>query len=146
MSVDSAATGGEVMLCQMKEGNLRTKRVSVPLNGPVSSLLKEASEFSQASAERLVLTYQGKVVNKGDKLDAHDIADGGLIMVTEVQVPKAKEVPKAANLTPEDIKRFLMAFKTALKSPSFSKVVKRLVEKENMENLCAGIQISLKIG
>jgi len=126
------------MLCHMKSGDLRTKKISIPLLGPVSSLLKEASQFSQASEEQLVLTYQGKILNKNDKLEEYNVADGGLILVTTV-IPPSEQChgQKVVNLTPEDTKRCVIAFKTALKSPSFSKVVKRLVEKENMENLCA---------
>ena len=137
MSEGSAAVTGGIMLCQMKAGNLKTKKVSLSLNGPVSSLLKEASVFSQASEDQLILTYQGRIVSKNDTIDVYNVADGGLIMVSEVPVPRKKDVPKDVKLMPEDIKRFIIAFKTALKSPSFSKVVKRLVEKENMENLCA---------
>ena len=69
------------MLCEMKSGDLRTKKISIPLLGSVSSLLKEASKFSQASEDQLVLTYQGKILNKNDKLDEYNVADGGLILI-----------------------------------------------------------------
>merc|ERR1719219_381574 len=58
-------------------------------------------------------------------------------MVTELAAPKTEVKPEAAQLSQEEIRKFGVAFKTAMKTPSFSVVVKRLLERENMDSLAA---------
>jgi len=131
------------MLCQFKDGKMTTKKVNVSVTGPVSRLLKEASTFSSAPEERLLLNYQGKYLSKNDKLEVYNVSEGGLVMVSEVPPPPSLQSPAAVELSQEDTRKFIVSFKTAIKSPSFSKVVKRLLEKENMDNFsaaCPGLE------
>ena len=125
------------MLCQMKSGTLSTKKLSLPLNCPVTKLFTEAASFSNSTEERLVLSYQGRILSKGDNLDVYEVSDGGLIMVAEIAPVKSEVKPEPAQLSGDEIRKFAVSFKTALKSPSFSTVVKRLQERENMESLAA---------
>ena len=139
--VTMSASG--VLLCQMKEGKLSTKKITVTLKSPVQAVLTEAASFCSAPEERIQLTYQGRILNKADKLDVYPVADGGLIMAVEIPEPKQKSKPKAVKKTPEEIRKFCSSFKTCLKSPAFPKVIKRLLEKENMDNLsaaCPGLE------
>ena len=123
---------GGVLLCQMKAGKMTTMKVSLSLSSPVQKVLTEAASFCGAPEERIELTYQGRVLSKKDKLDLYPVADGGLIMVLEIP-PQQKPEVKSVKLSPEEIRKF----KTALKMSAFPKVVKRLLEKENLDNLCA---------
>ena len=127
---------GGVMLCQMKAGKMTTKKMSLSLSSPVQKVLTEAASFSGAPEERIELTYQGRILSKKDKLDIYPVADGGLIMVMEIPPQKIPEV-KSVKLTPEEIRKFIVSFKTALKSSAFPKVVQSLLEKENLDNLSA---------
>ena len=126
-----------LMFCQMKAGTLSTKKLDLPLNCPVSKLLSEAASFSASSEERLELSYQGKILRKGKTLEEYEVSEGGLIMVTEIAAPRTAVKPEPAQLSNEEIRKFGVAFKTAMKTPSFSVVVKRLLERENMESLAA---------
>jgi len=132
----------DLLLCQAKNGNLTTKKVSIPRASQVSKLVKEAEVFSEAPAERLVLTYQGTVITQstGKTLDTYQVAPGGLVMVGVLPAPIPVTNPEPVSMTNEEIKRFGVAFKTAFKNPSFSTVVKRLLERENMDNLAAACQ------
>ena len=81
---------------------------------------------------------------KTDQLEQHNIAEGGVIMVAQIPATDKIKKDQSVSLTPEDIRKFFVAFKAALKSPSFSKVVKRLLEKENMDNFsaaCPGMKV-----
>jgi len=129
----------EILLCQFKAGKMTTKKISINLNSPIAKVLNEASTFCEAPAERIVLSYQGKLLNKNDKLENYEVSNGGLIMAAEIPPPPETSAPKqtSVKLTNEDVRKFTVSFKTALKSPSFSKVVKRLLERENMDNLSA---------
>ena len=131
------SSGSGLLLCQMKGGSLLTKKVCVSLTGAAGDLLKEASVFCEAPSDQLIISYQGRTIMKTDQLDQHNIAEGGVIMVAQIPATDKIKKDQSVTLTPEDIRKFVVAFKTALKSPSFSKVVKRLVEKENMDNLSA---------
>ena len=125
------------MLCQMKAGTLSTKKISLPLNSPVAKLLEEAASFCNSSEERLVLSYHGRILSAGDNLDLYEVRDGGLIMVAEMAPAKSEVKLEPAKLSSEEIRKFAISFKTALKSSSFSVVVKRLQERENMDSLAA---------
>jgi len=126
-----------VLLCQAKSGKLTTKKLSIPLTSPVSKLISEAASFSSAPAERLVLTYQGNILTPGSNLATYQLSPGGLVMVAVLPAPQQITKPKPVSMSAEEIKRFGVAFKTAFKNPSFSTVVKRLLERENMDSLAA---------
>ena len=126
-----------LMFCQMKAGTLNTKKLDLPLNSPVSKLFSEAASFSASSEERLELSYQGKILRQGKTLEEYEVSEGGLIMVTEIAAPKTALKPEPAQLSNEEIRKFGVAFKTAMKTPSFSVVVKRLLERDNMDSLAA---------
>ena len=130
----------DILLCQAKSGKLTTKHLTIPLTSPVSKLIKEAEIFSTAPAERLVLTYQGIILTPTTTLDTYQLAPGGLVMVAVLPAPPTMSNTKPVTMTQEEIKRFGVAFKTAFKNPSFSTVVKRLLERENMDNLAAACQ------
>ena len=64
-------------------------------------------------------------------------------MATEKPKPQVVTSPAAVELSQDDVRKFIVSFKTAIKSPSFTKVVKRLLEKENLDNLtaaCPGLE------
>jgi len=130
----------ELLLCQANNGNLSTKKLSIPHTSQVDKLVKEAEVFCNAPAERLVLTYQGTIMAQGTTLDTYQVAPGGLVMVAVLPASPPPTNPQPVNISPEEIKRFGVAFKTAFKNPSFSTVVKRLLERENMDNLAAACQ------
>lgn len=131
----------ELLLCQANNGNLITKKLSIPHTSQVDKLVKEAEVFCNAPAERLVLTYQGTMMTQGTTLDTYQVAPGGLVMVAVLPAsPTLTNPPQPVNITHEEIKKFGVAFKTAFKNSSFSTVVKRLLERENMDNLAAACQ------
>jgi len=128
----------EILLCQANAGKLQTKKINIPSSSPVSKLVKEAESFSKAPANLLVLTYQGTTIRPGTDLDSYQISQGGLVMVAVLPSPPSqKNKSEPVKMNTENIKRFAVAFKTAFKNPSFSTVVKRLLERENMDNLAA---------
>jgi len=130
----------DLLLCQANAGKLTTKQLTITRTSPVSKLIKEAETFSKAPADRLVLTYQGTIISPGTTLDTYQVAPGGLVMVAVLPAPSPVTNQQPVTMTPEEIKRFGVAFKTAFKNPSFSTVVKRLLERENMDNLAAACQ------
>jgi len=130
----------DLLLCQANNGNLTTKKITIPRTSQVSKLVKEAELFSNAPEERLVLTYQGTIITQGTTLDTYQVAPGGLVMVAVLPLSTPPSNPEPVSMTNEEIKRFGVAFKTAFKNPSFSTVVKRLLERENMDNLAAACQ------
>eukprot|EP00090_Calanus_glacialis_P044908 TRINITY_DN8063_c0_g1_i1.p1 TRINITY_DN8063_c0_g1~~TRINITY_DN8063_c0_g1_i1.p1 ORF type:complete len:381 (-),score=169.91 TRINITY_DN8063_c0_g1_i1:121-1263(-) len=130
----------DILLCQAKSGKLTTKHLTIPRTSPVSKLIKEAESFSTAPADRLVLTYQGTILTPGTTLDTYQLAPGGLVMVAVLPAPPPVSNTQPVTMTAEEIKRFGVAFKTAFKNPNFSTVVKRLLERENMDNLAAACQ------
>jgi len=126
-----------ILLCQAKSGKLSTKKLTIPLTSPVSKLISEAASFSSSPADRLVLTYQGNILTPGSNLATYQLSPGGLVMVAVLPAPQPITKPNPVSMTAEEIKRFGVAFKTAFKNPSFSTVVKRLLERENMDSLAA---------
>ena len=84
-----------------------------------------------------MLIFIGKYLSKNDKLEVYNVSEGGLVMVSVVPPSPTLQSPAAVELSQEDTRKFIVSFKTAIKSPSFSKVVKRLLEKENMDNFSA---------
>jgi len=131
------------VLCHAKPGNLATQRV--PINpGKVSQLLDKAASLASAPGERLVLTYQGHILSPSASLE---VPKGGLVMITVLPPPvAAPAAPAPVKMTGEEIKRFTIAFGSALKHPAFNKVVRRLVQKDNMDSLaaaCPGLSTDL---
>ena len=124
-------------MCQARSGKITTKQLNIPITSSVAKLITEAASFSSAPADRLVLTYQGTILTPGTSLDTYQLAPGGLVMVAELPAPPTMTKPQPVTMTTEEIKRFGVSFKTAFKNPSFSTVVKRLLERENMDSLAA---------
>ena len=112
----------DILLCQAKSGKLTTKHLTIPRTSSVSKLIKEAATFSTAPADRLVLTYQGTILTPGTTLDNYQLAPGGLVMVAVLPAPPPVSNTEPVTMTPEEIKRFGVAFKSAFKNPSFSTV------------------------
>lgn len=51
--------------------------------------------------------------------------------------PQPSPAPAPVSLSPEEAKRFTLAFSSAIKHPAFSRVVRRLLVRENMSSLAA---------
>ena len=96
----------ELLLCQANNGNLSTKKLSIPHTSQVDKLVKEAEVFCNAPAERLVLTYQGTIMAQGTTLDTYQVAPGGLVMVAVLPASPPPTTPQPVNISPEEIKRF----------------------------------------
>ena len=150
----------EVVLCHAKPGNLATQRIATN-PGKVSQLLDKAASLASAPGERLVLTYQGHILSPSAALE---VPKGGLVMVTVLPPPPPPPAaPAAVKMTGDEIKRslfspwifsclnwlflrFTIAFGSALKHPAFNKVVRRLVQRDNMDSLaaaCPGLSTDL---
>jgi len=133
----------EVVLCHAKPGNLATQRIATN-PGKVSQLLDKASSLASAPGERLVLTYQGHILSPSAALE---VPKGGLVMITVLPPPPAPSAaPAPVKMTGDEIKRFTIAFGSALKNPAFNKVVRRLVQRDNMDSLaaaCPGLSTDL---
>merc|ERR1719264_538304 len=76
-----------------------------------------------------------------------EVPKGGLVMITVLPPPvAAPAAPAPVKMTGEEIKRFTIAFGSALKHPAFNKVVRRLVQRDNMDSLaaaCPGLSTDL---
>jgi len=133
----------EVVLCHAKPGNLATQRIATN-PGKVSQLLDKAASLASAPGERLVLTYQGHILSPSAALE---VPKGGLVMITVLPPPPPPPAaPAAVKMTGDEIKRFTIAFGSALKHPAFNKVVRRLVQRDNMDSLaaaCPGLSTDL---
>jgi len=133
----------EVVLCHAKPGNLATQRIPTS-PGKVAQLLDKASNLASAPGERLVLTYQGHILSPSAALE---VPKGGLVMITVLPPPPAAPAaPAPVKMTGDEIKRFTIAFGSALKHPAFNKVVRRLVQRDNMDSLaaaCPGLSTDL---
>jgi len=133
----------EVVLCHAKPGNLATKRVPTS-PGKVSQLLDKATSLTSVPGERLVLTYQGHILKPTADLE---VPKGGLVMITVLPPPPPPPAaPTPVKMTGDEIKRFTIAFGSALKHPAFNKVVRRLVQRDNMDSLaaaCPGLSTDL---
>jgi len=129
-----------LLLCNAKAGKLSTKRLEMSPNCLMTKLFEEASSFVSVPTDRVTLTYQGTVLKSEDSINKVGLKPGGLVMVVVLPAPPApKEKPKPVTMKPEDIKKFGLAFGSAFKNhpAAFTKVVKRLLIAENMENLAA---------
>jgi len=133
----------EVVLCHAKPGNLATQRIPTS-PGKVAQLLDKAASLASAPGERLVLTYQGHILSPSAALE---VPAGGLVMITVLPSPPATPAaPAPVKMTGDEIKRFTIAFGSALKHPAFNKVVRRLVQRDNMDSLaaaCPGLSTDL---
>jgi len=133
----------EVVLCHAKPGNLATQRIPTS-PGKVAQLLDKAASLASAPGERLVLTYQGHILSPSAALE---VPKGGLVMITVLPPPPAAPAaPAPVKMTGDEIKRFTIAFGSALKHPAFNKVVRRLVQRDNMDSLaaaCPGLSTDL---
>ena len=150
----------EVVLCHAKPGNLATQRIPTS-PGKVAQLLEKAASLASAPGERLVLTYQGHILSPEAALE---VPKGGLVMITVLPPPPAAPAaPAPVKMTGDEIKRysavpryiniistgcirFTIAFGSALKHPAFNKVVRRLVQRDNMDSLaaaCPGLSTDL---
>jgi len=131
----------EILLCQVQQGKLSTKNTSISFSSPVSKLIQVAEQFSKAPGNRLVLSYQGTVLSPTATLESYQISSGGLIMIAVLpeQTPAAKKAEPIV-LSQEENKRLVMALKTAFKNPAFTTVVKRLLERDNMDSLIAACE------
>jgi len=133
----------EVVLCHAKPGNLATQRIATS-PGKVAQLLDKAASLASAPGERLVLTYQGHILSPSAALE---VPKGGLVMITVLPPPPPPPAaPAPVKMTGEEIKRFTIAFGSALKHPAFNKVVRRLVQRDNMDSLaaaCPGLSTDL---
>jgi len=130
-----------ILLCNVQDGKMSTKKVDLPPSSTVKRLLDTAAAFVSFSKEHITLTYQGQVLDKSAKIDQCGMKPGALVMVVAIPPPPPvnKEKTPAVAMKPEDVKKFSLAFKSAFKNHpvAFKKVVKRLLVPENMENLAA---------
>lgn len=137
----------EIMLCQAKQGQLTTKRIPVTPDQTICEVLEAAANFASAPASKIVLTYQGHNLKPNTMLKQYKVKPGGLLMVTVLPPdPEHVDKPKPVKMSGEEVKRFTIAFGSAFKHPAFSKVVKRLLQRENMESLaaaCPGLETDL---
>lgn len=125
-----------MLLCHARPGQLATSRVKV--SSSISELLPAAASLTSAPAPRLALTYQGAVLGHTASLQSSQVKPGGLVMVTVLPPPPtAPPATPTVKMTGDEVKRFTIAFGSALKHPAFNKVVRRLVQRENMESLAA---------
>ena len=78
-----------------------------------------------------------------DKFDVTKLTNN-IVMVVPLPPPKPNATTvDPVNLSEDDYQKFRLAFKSALKNSAFTRVSKRLLQRENMENLaaaCPGLQ------
>jgi len=127
-----------VTICQATPGKLFRKKTEVK---SLSDLKAEAAVLCNLKVETFRLVFQGVVLD--DKFDVTKLTNN-IVMV--VPLPPAKPHPTTVdpvNLSEDDYQKFRLAFKSALKNSAFTRVSKRLLQRENMENLaaaCPGLQ------
>jgi len=129
----------DVLLCRVNQGQMLTHRVSTPHDQAVKDLVHAAAMFAKVPSSQVVLTHQGTQLSPSSTLDQYNLRSGSLVMVTVIP-PKPTPQPVTNTtkvLTPEEIQRFTLALGSAFKHPAFTKVVKRLLQPENMESLAA---------
>jgi len=101
----------------------------------VPELRQAAAELSGLPANNFRLVWQGIVLK--DDFDTTKLANS-LVMVVPIAPPVVADVPPPpVTVSDEEAHRFRMAFGSALRNPAFSKVVKRLTVRENMDSLAA---------
>lgn len=122
-----------VTIFQATPGKLNRRKAEV---GSVPELRKEASQLSNLPENRFRLLWQGHVVV--DEFDIKKISNG-LVMLVPMAEPNPAPAPKPepVSVSDDEIQRFRVAFGSAIQNPAFSKVVKRLLVRENMDSLAA---------
>ena len=123
-----------VTILQTTPGKLHRAKAEV---GSIPDLRRAAAELASLPEDRFRLVWQGTIL--GDAFDISKLAANAMIMVIPMAAaaPPAALQPEPVNVTEDEVKRFQLAFGSALRNPSFSKVVKRLMTRENMETLAA---------
>lgn len=130
-----------ITICQVTSGNMKKKKTDAT---SVAELRQVASDLSHIENDRFRLTWQGSVLK--DSFDVCKLSNS-LVMVVPMAVPQPSTPfiakPDPIEITEGEIQRFRLAFGSAIRSPAFSKVVKRMLLQENMESLaaaCPGLQ------
>jgi len=120
-------------LCQALPGKLNKKKIQLTT---IEELKKEASALSNLADNGFRLVCQGTVV--GDGFDVKKLNNSWVMIVPMAETrPVSHDKVEPVNISEDEIKQFRLAFKSAIKTPAFSKVVKRLLQKDNMESLAA---------
>jgi len=125
-----------VVLVYSQAGSVATQRVTIEEDSLVSSLASKAAGILKTpDSSNLVLSYQGNILAPESSMK--QVGAGGVVRVTLVQPPTQMSSPKPVTMAKEEINTFTIAFGSAFKNPAFSRVVKRLQQRENMESLAA---------
>ena len=123
-----------VRILQATPGKLHRRKAEVV---STAELRQEAAQLSALPQDRFRLVWQGTVLGEG--FDISKLTDNAMVMVIPIAAPPqpSSSVPEPVVVSDEEVKRFQLAFGSALRNPAFSKVVKRLLTRENMETLAA---------
>lgn len=122
-----------ITICLATPGQLNKKKAEI---ASVTDIRREAAELSSLAENRFRLVWQGNVL--GDDFDVAKLSKG-LVMVVPMPEPKPQPGPKPepVKVSEDEAQRFRLAFGSAIRSPGFYKVVKRMLLPENMESLAA---------
>jgi len=126
-----------VNLCHAVPGKLNRKKVSIDLSTKVDNVRKEAAALVGKPKEEIIILYQSKTLKDGENLSACGIKSGGLLMAIHKLTSVPTTTPTPVKISDEEVKRFQVAFGSAIRNPSFRRVVKRLLQRDNMETLAA---------
>ena len=122
-----------VTLCQATPGKLNKMKTSIK---SIPELRKQAAELTKLPEERIRLLWQGNLVSDG--FDVSKLTNSLVMIVPMAPARPAQDpAPELVNASEEEIQRFRVAFGSAIRNPAFSKVVKRMALRENMDNLSA---------
>lgn len=128
-----------VNLCYAAPGKLSRKKLEISLTSSVANIKNEAANLASKPKEEIIILYQGQVLKDVDSLSSVGVKSGSLLMVIHKQ-PAAAPAPVApVHVTDEEFQRFSVAFGSAIRNPAFSRVVRRLLQRDNMENLAAAV-------
>lgn len=102
----------------------------------IMELRQEAVQLTKLPEERIRLLWQGNLLP--DEFDVSKLKNG-LVMVVPMAPPRPAPAPKPepAQATEDEMQRFRVAFGSAIRNPGFSKVVKRMLLRENMDSVSA---------
>lgn len=126
-----------VNLCHAVPGKLNRKKVTIDLSTKVDNVRNEAADLVGKPKEEILILYQSKTLKDGEDLSACGIKSGGLLMAIHKLTSVPTTTPTPVKISDEEIKRFKVAFGSAIRNPAFRRVVKRLLQRDNMETLAA---------
>jgi len=126
-----------VNLCYAAPGKMTRKKVDIVLTSSLANVRVEAAQLAGKPKEEIVILHQGNALKDSESLASAGVKSGGLLMVIHKKIVTPPSPPPAVHLTDDEVKRFNVAFGSAIRHPAFNRVVRRLLLPENMASMAA---------